>query len=351
MPIAQINFFQDTSAIFSVLNNISDGFVFLDNNWNIVFWNKSAERITSVPKESVIMNNLWVQFNLLPDSIFYINYHKAKQVNVSVEFETFFEPMNIWLEVCAYPINEGLIVYFKDTTVRKKLSNEILNQKKQQESLINSSDDVIYSVDKNFCLLAANKSFIRNTYNYSGHEMKIGECVLEIMGKEEGDKWKPFYEKALRGESITHDRLMIYQVNGESVYTEIHFNPIKDEETGEITGVACYARDVTASKRYIALIEDKNAKLVEGDQKLKEAVKSLTIQNDILKEIAFVQSHEVRRPLANILGLIDGLTAEPHTIDDKYLSLLKQSSEELDGMIKKIVARTYEVTRNANLEK
>jgi PAS domain S-box-containing protein len=351
MPLNQINFFRDTSAVFTVLNNISDGFAFISNEWNIQFWNRSAERITGVHKDEVLSKNLWEVFNIAPDSIFYVEYLRAKQQNVTVEFETFFEPMNIWLEVCAYPINEGLVVYFKDTTIRKKLTLEVLNQKKQQEALINGSADVIYSVDKDFRLLAANKSFIRNTFNYSGIEIKAGDCVLDIMGKEEGDKWKPYYEQALNGESISHDRLIVYQANGEAIYTEIHFNPMRDEISGEITGVACYARDVTASRRYISLIEDKNAKLLDSDQKLHEAVQSLTKQNEILKEIAFMQSHEVRRPLANILGLIDALNIDETASENEYLVLLKKSSEELDQMIKKIVARTYEVTRHANMEK
>lgn len=69
----------------------------------------------------------------------------------------------------------------------------------------------------------------------------------------------------------------------------------------------------------------------------------LVHKNEQLKKIAWMQSHEIRKPVANILGLI-------HLIDmnqvdlhhHELLELLKSSSEELDMIIKEIIQRTRE---------
>lgn len=68
----------------------------------------------------------------------------------------------------------------------------------------------------------------------------------------------------------------------------------------------------------------------------------LEYQNKILKEIAWQNSHELRRPLANILGISEllreeGLKEETHHL---LLKLLNESANELDGIIRSIVKKS-----------
>lgn len=75
------------------------------------------------------------------------------------------------------------------------------------------------------------------------------------------------------------------------------------------------------------------------EQKIAEL--QITSQNERLKQIAHLQSHEVRRPLSNIMGLL-------HLCDDNLLDLSKpenrqlllKSGIELDEVITKIVYKT-----------
>lgn len=68
---------------------------------------------------------------------------------------------------------------------------------------------------------------------------------------------------------------------------------------------------------------------------------SIKNQNIILKDIAWMQSHLVRAPLANILGLIHLMKEEFADNDDlgKYLDLLNKSSEELDKVIRDVAKK------------
>ena len=57
-------------------------------------------------------------------------------------------------------------------------------------------------------------------------------------------------------------------------------------------------------------------------------------QNDKLKEVAWLSSHEVRRPLANIIGLINLMNETPYMDEKvKILSSINKSAEELDHMV------------------
>lgn len=65
----------------------------------------------------------------------------------------------------------------------------------------------------------------------------------------------------------------------------------------------------------------------------------LLMQNNTLREIAVAQSHEVRRPLANILAVIELIKGNDALKDPELLEHLDASANELDELIKKIVAR------------
>jgi two-component system response regulator len=79
--------------------------------------------------------------------------------------------------------------------------------------------------------------------------------------------------------------------------------------------------------------------------KQKEQTKSLETQNLKLMEIAWVQSHEVRAPVARIMGLTQLLKNYPEQKLDlpEALSQLLSSANELDEIIRKIVRKTEEI--------
>lgn len=74
------------------------------------------------------------------------------------------------------------------------------------------------------------------------------------------------------------------------------------------------------------------------EQKVKDRTQTLEEANEKLKNYAFSNSHTVRRPLANILGLIEviHITGLQHPDTQKYIDLLQKSAEKLDTIIHEI---------------
>jgi light-regulated signal transduction histidine kinase (bacteriophytochrome) len=84
-----------------------------------------------------------------------------------------------------------------------------------------------------------------------------------------------------------------------------------------IDGIICNSRDITER--------------IESRIKMEESISRL-------KEIAWIQSHEIRAPLARIMGLVDlleGFSAESDKKD--CIKHLKTSSQELDVAIRGIM--------------
>jgi hypothetical protein len=65
-------------------------------------------------------------------------------------------------------------------------------------------------------------------------------------------------------------------------------------------------------------------------------------QNRKFQEISYIQSHRVRRPVANIMGLLPLLEKEIYSEEGKLiLELLKESTSEMDVEIHKIVKKSH----------
>lgn len=91
---------------------------------------------------------------------------------------------------------------------------------------------------------------------------------------------------------------------------------------------------------------------------IKSSEQNLADREQRLADIAFIQSHEFRRPIANMLGIFDIMYVqndisdnEPEGSIGKWLHLLHQSVKETDAIIAKIVTRAEEdKQQNSSLE-
>lgn len=111
-------------------------------------------------------------------------------------------------------------------------------------------------------------------------------------------------------------------------------------------GSAKYVRD----RGYVIFNQDNDAVRMIGAlqdiDKQKKYEQQLLNQNDQLKEIAWINSHEVRRPLSNILGLVGLIKGVPETSAEvaQLIDLLAVSAEELDHAVIMVNRQTIEAT-------
>lgn len=59
-------------------------------------------------------------------------------------------------------------------------------------------------------------------------------------------------------------------------------------------------------------------------------------QQRLLEKIVWIQSHKVRKPLANILGLTDLIDKQSQGEEKDIINMLKESAKELDVVVKEI---------------
>lgn len=73
-------------------------------------------------------------------------------------------------------------------------------------------------------------------------------------------------------------------------------------------------------------------------------IEKIEKQNNKLREIAWIQSHGVRAPLARIMGLVNLINAnDPETNMQQLVNFILSSVEELDDLVRTVVLKTEEL--------
>lgn len=303
----------------NMLESITDGFISIDKNWNVSYWNASAERILGIPKKVIINQNcLELLENQAPELAALIQ--NASKLQSSLFLETYISTQKIWIESTAYPSNEGLTVYIRDITLAKEHSLAIATMQKNLEAIINATSELIWSVDKDYNVTIANKAYYAMLADLVGSTSILDlKVIRETLSEEIKNRWFEYYKKCMSGEpySVIED-WESYHKGGKSLKAIVNFNPIYDHQ-GNITGVACFAKDISD---------------------ITQKMETIDKQTNQLQEIAWFQSHAVRQPLAKILGIVDFLEVTEVELDEETSQLLndlKSSAQELDDVVKTIV--------------
>jgi len=129
--------------------------------------------------------------------------------------------------------------------------------------------------------------------------MPFRKRVAELTGKPVSDVTNDDFDPQLLQSYLEHYRRAFSWeafstvrkqtgASGLTTYQQLSFNPIYDQQ--EVIWVNCFMRDITEQQEYVERIED---------------------QNNSLREIAWMQSYQVRAPLANVLGPFAGYGKQP----------------------------------------
>ncbi len=133
----------------TILESIGDGFFTLNRDWIVTYWNSAAEELLHTPKQKILGKNIWDVFSDATDLPSYKNYYRAMEERVAVNFEDYYEPIDSWFDINAYPSEDGISVYFKDITERKANEEKIKRYNERFQKVTEATNDAIWDYDAN----------------------------------------------------------------------------------------------------------------------------------------------------------------------------------------------------------
>ena len=120
----------------AILESISDAFYAVDRQWRFVYINSEGERILGKQWSYLNGKNACEEF---PDCILaplQLELEKSEEEQAPVTVDFYYEPLDQWFSVRAYPSAEGLSIYFRDITDRKHAEEELaLSRAELEEAL------------------------------------------------------------------------------------------------------------------------------------------------------------------------------------------------------------------------
>lgn len=225
-----------------------------------------------------------------------------------------------WYEVSLTPIDDNRVLkLLQDITFRRQHEEQL----QRFNIAIQQSPVGIIITDLDGYIEYASPS-MEQISGYSPKQLEGMSTQIFYSGKSDAENYHLW--EAIKSGKTWEGELLNRNCNNDLYWEHITVTPIK-KPSGEVY-------------KYMALKQN-----VDQERKAQE---QLIKQKEIFREIAHAQSHEVRAPLARILGLIELIKQGPledTILNGDLLQKLTQSGKELDDIIRVTVEKVIEAER------
>ena len=181
-------------------------------------------------------------------------------------------------------------------------------------AIVQSSDDAIFGMTLDGVIVTWNEAASR-MYGYSAEEI-VGKPVLVLAPGEKADEMAQNLDKLRRGEPVPHFETVRLTKSQNLINVSVTSSLVRTA-SGEVSGIAVIARDITRRKKAEAALAAANR------------VKTQFLNN---------MNHEIRTPMNGILGMTELVLDSELTVEQREnLGLVKISAESLLAAIDDIL--------------
>lgn len=261
-----------------ILESISDSFFTLDENWCFTYMNPQAEALLNLRRGELLGTHIWTEYADAVGSVFQVEYERAVASGKKASFETWYEPLQMWISVDAYPVKPGLAVYFRDVTECHRATQLLNEEREMLAAIVHSVADAIISTDEHGVIQMYSPTAER-IFRHSQERM-LGQNMAMLLP----ERYQAAHHQHLQRfvQSGEAHRMMGMGVvkglraDGQEVDLEVNISQVAVQDHKVLIA---NLRDVTQRVRSDAVLEESRAQLSELTRKLmmqeKTLVKSL----------------------------------------------------------------------------
>lgn len=141
-----------------ILDSINDYIYLIDSNWNFVYVSKYSAKDCGFEPSELIGKNIWSVMPQLLGTEVEKNYREVMNKRETKRFEWKTIYTDSIKEFAVFPSAEGITVYGKDITERKKTEQELCQSKSDWEHTFDCVPDFIAILDNEFRVMRANRA-------------------------------------------------------------------------------------------------------------------------------------------------------------------------------------------------
>lgn len=324
----------------NILESIGDGFLSMDNDWKITYWNWQFELTTNKNRKDVIGLPYW---DALPKE-FYDEIHEicehAKESGQSNYIELKYHARNLWYGLSVYPYDYGISVFVKDITERINAEEKIRISNERFELMAKATNDVLWDYDfATGRLITIGDGFTK----LLGYPSTTGHFNLDFLASivhpEDLPKLLEFRKATISNKSKLSAQFEYRILSKDNRYMHVvEKSLIIRNAEGMATRVIGTTQDITYHKEYENSLRELNTKI-------ERYAKNLAASNAELEQFAYVASHDLQEPLrmvSSFMGLLEKSYGDK--LDDRGKQFIHFAVDGAQRM-KKIIIDLLEYSR------
>ncbi len=210
--------------LLTIFESITDAFFAISTTWDVMYLNPRSDVFLSKvnkKREDLWGKNWWDEFPAPIDSVAYKSLHRAMAEHEFAEFVEYYSALDSWLQVRAYPSEDGLAIYMQDVSERKAAEEKI----REQASLLDIAQDAIIVCDFNDNIIYWNNSAER-IYGWNRNDA-LGKNASQLLHTDVGSIKLALQE--VEGKGSWFGELQQMTKKQKSVVVESRWSIVRDE--------------------------------------------------------------------------------------------------------------------------
>ncbi|SNB44910.1 PAS domain S-box protein [Geobacter sp. DSM 9736] len=306
----------------SILDSMSDGFIALDRQWRITYFNRRAEELTGMRARDMLGQTYWEKRPESSGSWIEEEYRRAMQTKEPASFHEYYsyQQEKKLFEVHIRPYADGMAIFFRDITEQKR-TEEAMGR---LAAIVDSAEDAIFSEDLNGIIQTWNKGAER-LYGYPAEET-LGRHVSMLFPPGLEQEGLEMVRKMREGIQDRFETVRLRK-DGTTVPVELTLSPITDAR-GNIIGASKIVHNITERKQV--------------ERRLRYTIAALERSNRELQQFAYVASHDLQEPLRNVTRYVELLALKYRGLldekADRYIGFAVEGANRISALVNDILA-------------
>lgn len=338
----------------NTLESITDAFFQLDRNFAFRYVNRQAERLLHEHRGKLLGYNIWDAFPEAVGSEFQAQYEEAVRTDTAREFVAFYQPLQAWFEVRAYPHEGELSVYFRDITARRAAHIALENSEQSLRLALRAAGLGTWSWNREQRRIVWSDRCAEMFGVASTGSIGYLEFLERIHADEREAKDREL-RHVLQAEQEFRVEVRVPAASGDVRWVSIigRMFPSDGEHAGSMQGVALDISDQKLAERELrTLNEDLERIVAQRTAELQAAKQQAESASRAKSAFLASMSHEIRTPMNGVLGMVEVLSRSElgsrqndalKTIHESATNLLRLIDDILD--FSKIEAGRLEIVR------